>query len=60
VNASEDPGWRPALRPIWRLLIPWIGIFPRKRRLDLVGLRRMFIHIGLVLVEASVMIASTL
>jgi len=62
VNAGEDPGWRPALRPIWRLFIPWFGwfgIFPSKRRLDLVGLRRRFIHMGVALVEFSIVIPST-
>jgi hypothetical protein len=59
VNASDDP-WRPALHPIWRLFIPWFGIFPfKRRRHDLVGLRRLFIHMGLALVEISIVIPST-
>jgi hypothetical protein len=62
VNAGDDPGWRPALRPIWRLFFPWFGWFGIllfKRRLNLVGLRRQFIHMGVGLVELSIVIPTT-
>jgi hypothetical protein len=58
VNADEDPGWRPAIRPIWMFLIPWIAILPRRRRLDLIGLRRLFLHMGIALIELAIVISS--
>jgi hypothetical protein len=65
VNADDDPGWRPALRPIWMFLLPWIALpwitfHVRRRRLDLIGLRRVFLHVGVALVEFAIVISSTL
>jgi hypothetical protein len=59
VNASDDPGWRPALRPICMFLLPWIAFLVRKRRLDLIGIRRVFLHVGVGLVELAIVISST-
>jgi hypothetical protein len=58
VNGTEDPGWRPALRPFWGFLLPWIALL-RRKRLDLIGLRRVFLHTGVALVEVTIVIAST-
>jgi len=55
---SDDPGWRPALRPIWKFLVPWVTFFPLRRRLDLIGLRRVFLHVGVALVELALVISS--
>lgn len=57
--SSDDPGWGPALRPVWQLLVPWIALFVRNRRLDLIGLRRVFHHTGMGLVEIAIVIPST-
>jgi hypothetical protein len=51
VNGTEDPGWRPALRPWWKLLGPWFVLEKEYRRPDLLGLRRRYIHVGTLLVE---------
>lgn len=59
MNTDEDPGWRPALRPIWMFLLPWIAFFVRRRRLDLTGIRRVFLHVGVALVELAIVISST-
>jgi hypothetical protein len=58
VSAGEDPGWGPALRPFWQFLLPWFGLL-RRKRLDLIGLRRVFLHTGVALVEVTIVIAST-
>jgi len=58
VSAGEDPGWGPALRPFWQFLLPWIALF-RRKRLDLIGLRRVFLHMGVALAEVTIVIAST-
>jgi hypothetical protein len=34
-------------------------IFPRRRRLDLIGLRRLFLHTGVALVEVTIVISRT-
>jgi sulfite exporter TauE/SafE len=39
-------------------LVPWIAIFPRRRRLDLIGMRRLFLHVGVALVELTLLISS--
>jgi hypothetical protein len=59
VIGAEDPGWRPAFRPFWQFLIPWIPLL-RRKRLDLVGLRRVFLHIGAASVEVAIVIGTTL
>jgi len=38
--------------------LPWKVIFPRRRRLDLTGLRRLFLHVGIALVEVVIVISS--
>jgi hypothetical protein len=58
VNGAKDPGWGPAFRPFWQFLIPWIALL-RRKRLDLVGLRRVFLHTGVALIEVTIVIAST-
>lgn len=58
MSAGEDPGWGPALRPFWQFLLPWIALF-RRKRLDLIGLRRVFLHMGVALAEVTIVIAST-
>ena len=58
MNGADDPGWRPALRPIWTFLVPWVAFFPPRRRLDLIGLRRLFLHTGVALIELTFVISS--
>jgi hypothetical protein len=57
VNADDDPGWRPALRPWWHLVVPWIPFrFLKPERSDLIGLRHVFVHTTIALVELCVAI----
>jgi hypothetical protein len=56
VNHDDDPGWLPALRPWWHLLIPWLVLI-RRPGLDLVGLRRIYLHTGLALAELTIVVA---
>jgi hypothetical protein len=39
-------------------LLPWIALL-RRKRLDLIGVRRVFLHTGVTLVEVTIVIAST-
>jgi hypothetical protein len=58
VSAGDDPGWVPTLRPFWQFLFPWITLF-RRKRLDLIGLRRVFLHTAVASAELAIVIAST-
>lgn len=55
MNGADDPGWRPALRPCWHLLVPWIPFrFVKPERLNLIGLRHVFVHTAVALLELCV------
>jgi hypothetical protein len=41
-------------------LVPWIAFLVRRRRLDLIAIRRVFLHVGVALVELAIVISSTL
>jgi hypothetical protein len=58
VSVEDDPGWLPAFRPWWHLVVPWMPfrfLKPERERLDLIGLRHVFVHTAIALVELCVL-----
>ena len=56
-----DPGWRPALRPWWRFLVPFVDLFAfRRKAADLIGLRHVFVHIGVALAAFALVVPATI
>lgn len=52
-----DPGWRPALRPWWRFVVPFVDLFAfRRKPADLIGLRHVFVHTGIALVAFALVV----
>jgi hypothetical protein len=60
VNGDDDPGWRPALRPWWHLFVPFVPIWLRRDRVDVIRLRHVYLHSGIALVELCLAVQWTL
>lgn len=60
MTGDDDPGWLPALRPWWHFLVPFVPIWFRRGPLDLIGLRHLFVHSGVAVVELCIGVQWTL